>query len=178
MNDILFNPDWDLLDPHPAGRLRICQPTDERVPVIIAEDDPVSRALVTSVIEKAGFRTIVTNDGVEAMSALREQTAPCVAVIDWMMPGMDGAEICRRAREGGRNVYIIMLSARGAKEDTVQAFQDGVDDFMVKPFQRDELIARIRAGLRQLNTRMALQARVDALEEQAPAETLKFQIPL
>ncbi len=179
INDIVFKPEWEPARTASAlPVLRVVQPTDERIPVIIAEDDPVSRKLVTTVIEAAGFRTIVTNDGAEAMAALRAQTKPCVAVLDWMMPGMDGAEICRRARESGKDVHIIMLTARGTKEDTVQAFSDGADDFMVKPFHRDELLARIRAGLRQLNIQIALQTRLEVLEADAETKLLRFEIPL
>jgi DNA-binding response OmpR family regulator len=177
MDEIQFQPDWPACS---APIVRIPQPLeDESIPVVIAEDDPVSRKLVTAVIEMGGFRTIVTSDGDEAMTALRLQKKPCVAVVDWMMPGMDGAEICRRMRESGRSVYIIMLTARATKKDAVQGIDHGADDYLVKPFDRDELLARVRTGIRHLNVQRDLHARVRDLETViVNTGTLKFQMTL
>jgi DNA-binding response OmpR family regulator len=177
--DIEFHPDWALSPAFsfPAQSGPAVQ--DESIPVVIAEDDPVSRKLVTTVIEMGGFRTIVAHDGDEAMLILRAQKKPCIAVVDWMMPGMDGAEICRRMRESGRSVYIIMLTARGTKKDAVDGIDHGADDYLVKPFDPDELLARIRAGLRQLNVHLILEARVNDLQT-ALVDTKKpeLQLPL
>lgn len=181
MNDIQFSPDWEPASLPPVPTLRVLpSPAEgESVPIIIAEDDPVSRRLVTAVIEQGGFRTIVTKDGNEAMTALRAQDKPCVAVVDWMMPGMDGAEICRRMRESQRNVYIIMVTARGSKEETVEGIENGADDYMVKPFNPDELLARIRIGLRMMKTQEALAERVRALEKTvSQIGLLKYEILL
>ena len=179
MSNIYFQPNWDVSSISVPPVRPLVQAPDDRIPVIIAEDDPVSRTLVTAVIEKGGFRAIVTCDGNEAMTALRNQKDPAIAVLDWMMPGMDGAEMCRRIREAGRNVYIIMLSARGSKEDTIEGMDHGADDYMVKPFNHGELLARIRAGTRQLVARAALQVRVEKLEgDAAVSKLLKFDLPL
>ena len=180
MNCIQFNPCWEPLPDWSPPALRIVRPMEkESMPVVIAEDDPVSRKLVTTVIEMGGYRTIVTNDGDEAMSALRAQKKPCVAVVDWMMPGIDGAEICRRSRESDRSVYIIMVTARGTKKDTVEGIDQGADDYLVKPFDPEELLARIRVGLRVMKTQEMLARRVEALETTA-SETglLTLRIPL
>jgi DNA-binding response OmpR family regulator len=181
MNDIHFEPNWA---PAPAPTspvsFQIVRPLeDESIPIIIAEDDPVSRRLVTAVIEAGGFRTIVTNDGNEAMTALRAQDNACIAVIDWMMPGIDGAEICRRMRESGRRVYIILVSARGAKSDTIEGIDYGADDYLVKPFDPNELLARVRIGLRVMKTQEALVQRIKALETTvAQVGLLPFQMSL
>jgi DNA-binding response OmpR family regulator len=165
MSDIPFQPDWEPIAAYSPLALRVVATlADESIPVLIAEDDPVSRKLVTTVIEMGGYRTIVTRDGDEAMSALRAQKKPCIAVVDWMMPGMDGAEICRRIRESDRSVYIIMVTARGTKEDTVEAIDQGADDYMVKPFDPEELLARVRTGLRLLTAQETLANRVQTLE--------------
>jgi DNA-binding response OmpR family regulator len=181
MSDIHFEPDWAPVAPRliPVP-LQIVRPVDdESVPIVIAEDDPVSRRLVTAAIEAGGFKTIVTNDGDEAMTALRAQKKACIAVIDWMMPGIDGAEICRRLREAGRRVYIIMVSARGSKAETIEGIDQGADDYLVKPFDPDELLARVRAGLRVMKTQEALVQRVRALESTvAEVGLLKFQMSL
>jgi DNA-binding response OmpR family regulator len=180
MDDIQFHPNWEPLPARsPSAPGNGPQLEDERVPVIIAEDDPVSRKLVTTVIELGGFRTIVTKDGDEAMWALRAQTKPCIAVIDWMMPGMDGAEICRRMRESNRSVYIIMVTSRDSKKDTVLGISQGADDYLVKPCDPEELLARIRVGLRIMTTQETLADRVQALETTASeVGSLKLRIPL
>jgi DNA-binding response OmpR family regulator len=178
MNDIQFRPDWEPLGTC-SPSLRVPAPREDSIPVVIAEDDPVSRRLVATIVEMGGYRTIVTNDGDEAMSALRAQKTPCIAVVDWMMPGTDGAEICRRIRESDRSVYIIMLTARGTKKDTVEGIDHGADDYLVKPFDPEELLARIRVGVRVLTTQATLANRVQALETTASAiESPKLQIPL
>lgn len=179
MNNIQFTPDWDLTPTLAFPPLRVVGSADAGIPVVIAEDDPVSQKVVTAAIANGGFRTIVTSDGHEAMSALRAQTSPCVAVLDWTMPGMDGAEICRRMRDSGKSIYIIMVSARDSKEDTVRAIDNGADDYLVKPFHREELLARIRKGVRQLESQVASEQRFNRLEAtMAESKTLKFQMPL
>jgi DNA-binding response OmpR family regulator len=180
MNDIHFEPNWAPAPPPSPVSLQIVRPVEEEsIPIVIAEDDPVSRRLVTAVIEAGGFHTIVTNDGNEAMTALRAQEHACIAVIDWMMPGIDGAEICRRMRESGRRVYIIMVSARGTKTDTIEGIDYGADDYLVKPFDPNELLARVRVGLRVMKTQEALVQRVRALESTvAEVGLMKFQMPL
>jgi DNA-binding response OmpR family regulator len=180
MDDIEFHPSWERLPACSPSALGIAPTLKvERVPVIIAEDDPVSRKLVTTVVEMGGYRTIVTNDGDEAMSALRAQTKPCIALVDWMMPGMDGAEICRRTRQGDRSVYIIMVTARGTQKDTIEGMDQGADDYLVKPFDPEELLARIRVGLRIMTTQETLANRVQALETTASEiGSPKLQIPL
>jgi len=179
MNDIQFHPDWEPLAAYSPALRVLSLLEDETIPVVIAEDDPVSRKLVTTVVEMGGYRTIVTNDGDEAMSALRAQKKPCIAVVDWMMPGKDGAEICRRIRESDRSVYIIMVTARGTKKDTVEGIDHGADDYLVKPFDPEELLARIRVGMRVLTTQAMLANRVQMLETTASEiGSLKLRIPL
>jgi CheY-like chemotaxis protein len=83
--------------------------------VVVAEDDPVSREILTSLLKKWGYDVIAAADGREAMEALRSQTDPVLAVLDWMMPGMDGPEICRRVREINKSAYILLVTARTVK---------------------------------------------------------------
>ncbi|HSH39170.1 MAG TPA: response regulator [Chthoniobacterales bacterium] len=180
MTLIQFNPDWQAqIAPENANAVRVAAVVASDIPVLIAEDDAVSRKLATVVTELAGFRTIVTSDGIAAMSAVRAQSGPCVAVLDWMMPGMDGAEICRRIRESAKPIYIILLTARGTKEDIVEGLECGADDYLSKPFDRNELLARIRAGVRILEVQAALAERVRELEESVlELRPVRFQMPL
>jgi DNA-binding response OmpR family regulator len=136
------------------------------VRILIAEDDTVSRHLLEATLAKWGYEVISTTDGVQALDALSQPDAPSLAVLDWMMPGLDGAEVCRRARSLGadRLLYIILLTAKGRKEDIVQGLTAGADDYIVKPFDRSELKARINAGERILRLQAELAARVKELE--------------
>jgi DNA-binding response OmpR family regulator len=95
------------------------------------------------------------------------------------MPNMDGLEICRRVREAGKMIYIILLTARGSKENIIEGLRAGADDYLVKPFHAEELQARILAGLRVMNQQKTLADRVLALEVAASEiGTLKLRIPL
>jgi DNA-binding response OmpR family regulator len=136
------------------------------VRVLIAEDDVVSRHLLEATLHKWGYEVVVTTDGLEALEVLRQPGAPSLAILDWMMPGMDGAEVCLKARElsAGRLLYIILLTAKGRKEDIVEGLTAGADDYIIKPFDRSELKARINAGERILRLQAELGARVKELE--------------
>ena len=118
--------------------------------VIISEDEPVSRRLLESFLRKWGYDVLVTCNGSEAWEIFQKPDAPNLVISDWMMPDMDGLELCRKIREMERSgyTYFILLTAKGRKEDVIQGFQAGADDFLVKPFDREELKYRIRIGER------------------------------
>jgi len=150
-----------------------------QLPIIIAEDDLVSRTLISNLMAKWGFKPVVTQDGHEAMKALRAEPGPALAILDWMMPGMDGVEVCRRIRERNKVVYLIILTSRGTKENIVEGLHAGADDYLIKPFDTNELLARIQVGFRILDLHGALTARVKQLEQATPKiDELKFRIPL
>jgi DNA-binding response OmpR family regulator len=161
-----FTQPWPLsLPPEPKAGVKPARATR----ILVAEDDAVSRELICSRLEKWGYDVLVTEDGVEAMMELRKKDAPSLAILDWMMPGMDGVEICRRIREVDRVAYIIMLTARGSKANLLEGLRAGADDYLVKPFDGDELHARILVGLRVMGLQAGLSARVKELEEAASA---------
>lgn len=179
MNLIEFQPQWDT-----AAVLAIPTATEpvrlsSRVPIIIAEDDLISQTLLTAVLRNAGYDPIVTSNGSDAMTALRLQQKACVAIVDWMMPEMDGAAVCRRIRASGKLVHVIMLTARDCKEDAVEALDAGADDYLVKPFDRGELLARVRAGMRTLEVQAVLTERAEVLDRfRLPAPSHVMQLPL
>ena len=142
--------------------------------VLIAEDDLVSRNLLERVLDKWGYEVIVTCDGEEAWDVFQSNEAPRLAVLDWMMPGLDGPDVCRRIRDLDLQdpPYIILLTARGGTDDLVTGLAAGANDYVGKPFDRDELRARLEVGRRftELNARLLetqqeleRQARTDAL---------------
>jgi len=134
--------------------------------ILIAEDDPVSRAVLERTLRKWGHEVIVTCDGSAAWQVLQRDDAPSLAILDWMMPEMDGPELCRRTRDLVRQspTYIILLTAKQQKEDTVIGLESGADDYVVKPFDQQELRSRIRVGERIIALQHALADRVRKLE--------------
>jgi sigma-B regulation protein RsbU (phosphoserine phosphatase) len=146
------------------------------VRVLIAEDDAVSRRLLEAMLVKRGYEVVVTRDGAEALEVLQGPDAPSLAILDWMMPGMDGPAVCSALRrsDGGRLRYVILLTAKGGKEDVVAGLEAGADDYLVKPFDGGELLARIRVGERILRLQAELAARVVELER-ALAEVKQLQ---
>ena len=134
--------------------------------ILIAEDDPTSRLLLAATLERMGFDVVVATDGTEAWEALQQEDCPQLAVLDWMMPGMDGVEVCRRVREDPalRHLYLIILTTRTSREDLVRGLDSGADDYLSKPFDRNELQARIRVGLRVVQLQGDLAERVRELE--------------
>jgi DNA-binding response OmpR family regulator len=135
--------------------------------VLIAEDDPISRRLLEATLRKWGYDLVVACDGDEAWRALDGPAPPDLAILDWMMPGMDGVEVCRRLRSlrDRPPVYIILLTAKGGREDIVEGLQAGADDYITKPFDRDELRARVQVGIRVVDLQRSLADRVRDLED-------------
>jgi DNA-binding response OmpR family regulator len=145
--------------------------------ILIAEDNPVSRRLLEATLTKWGHQAIGTADGAAAWEVLRRDDAPSLAILDWMMPELDGVEVCRRARQlvpgfrgepneqPHRVLYLILLTARGDKEDVVAGLDGGADDYIVKPFDRNELRARLNVGLRMVGLQQRLAGRLAELNE-------------
>ncbi|HEX2830595.1 MAG TPA: response regulator transcription factor [Burkholderiales bacterium] len=130
--------------------------------ILIADDEMATRRLVEAILTKVEHEVVVAKDGNEAWKILQQPDAPQLAILDWMMPGMDGIKICHmlRDREGGEYTYIIMLSAKNETRDLVAALNAGADDYLSKPFDPDELHARVRAGERAVNRYATLRAGV------------------
>lgn len=147
--------------------------------ILVAEDDPVSRTLISSRLAKWGYEVVITHDGAEAMDVLRGPAAPALAILDWAMPGMDGLEICRRLRDAEKTAYVILLTAHGSKENMVEGLRAGADDYLIKPFHAEELKARVLVGWRVIKAQEMLTARVRALEVAAfDVGSSKLGIPL
>lgn len=137
--------------------------------ILIAEDDPVSRKLLQTTLNKWGYDVVSCADGVEAWDIIKGGRAPKLLILDWMMPGIDGAELCRRIRslESREYRYIILLTARVQKEDVVAGLEAGADDYITKPFDKQELQVRLRAGRRIVDLQEQLLSAQEILREQA-----------
>ncbi|MGI9069256.1 MAG: GGDEF domain-containing response regulator [Pyrinomonadaceae bacterium] len=134
--------------------------------ILIAEDDPVSSRLLATTLTKWGHDVVTTDNGLEAWAALQKDDAPRLAIIDWMMPGIEGPEICRRVRREIKTAptYIILLTALRQKEQMVAGLEAGADDYLCKPFDRHELRVRLQAGARIVELQGSLAQRVRELE--------------
>jgi DNA-binding response OmpR family regulator len=134
--------------------------------VLVAEDDLISNRLLTATLVHWGYEVVTTRDGAEAWEVLRRPDSPPLCILDGMMPEMDGLDLCRQAREarGGEPLYLILLSARGSKESVVEGLKAGADDYIIKPFESEELRARLEVGLRVLRLQHTLIQRVTELE--------------
>jgi phosphoserine phosphatase RsbU/P len=135
--------------------------------VLIAEDEIVSRRLLESALPRWGYDVVTATDGEEAWTLLQEPDAPTIMVLDWLMPRLDGVEICRRIRAHPllSSVYIILLTSRAAVEDVVHGLEAGANDYITKPFDAAELRARMQVGVRVVNLQTMLAERVREVEE-------------
>jgi diguanylate cyclase (GGDEF)-like protein len=120
---------------------------------LIAEDDPVSRRVLETFLVRWGYEVVVAEDGIQALAILERQDFPRLAVLDWMMPGLEGTQVCERVRKVPNRayVYILLLTARSQKEDILKGLDSGADDYLSKPFDAKELRARLHVGQRILS---------------------------
>ena len=126
--------------------------------VLIAEDDPLFLCLLERWFKRWDYRVTAVENGLDAWEVLQKEDAPQLAILDWMMPGMDGIELCRRirSRDQGPYRYVLLLTARDDPRDVVAGLEAGADDYLTKPFDVDELHARVRTGKRILDLQAAL----------------------
>lgn len=135
--------------------------------VLVVDDDAMIRRLLKSTLTRWEYEVVIATDGEKAWEILQQDDAPSLALMDWTMPRMDGLELCKRVRTLKRSPrpYLIFLTAKGRIEDIVTGLEAGADDYMIKPFEREELRARIHAGRRVLELEQSLADRVVELEE-------------
>ena len=121
--------------------------------ILMADDDALSRRLPEKTLERAGYEVTTVADGRRAVQSLSQPDAPRLALLDWMMPELDGPGVCREIRKHSeqRYVYMILLTSKESKEDIVEGLESGADDYLVKPFDAEELKARLRTGERILH---------------------------
>ena len=142
--------------------------------ILIADDSIVSRHLLDATLRKWGYDVVVACDGFEAWDALQKPDAPTLAILDWVMPGITGPEVCARVRKraDAPYTYILLLTSKSLKEDLIEGMEAGADDYITKPFDQHELQVRLRAGTRILELQAELVTAREALREQATKDSL------
>ncbi len=120
--------------------------------VLMAEDDPMFRRILQGWLESWGDRVHIAHDGTQAWEILDQERSPELLIIDWMMPGIDGLELCRRvrARQRATYQYILLITAKDARQDVIEGLEAGADDYLTKPFTKAEMRARLTVGRRIL----------------------------
>lgn len=142
--------------------------------ILIADDSIVSRHLLEATLRKWGYDVTAACDGAEALQVLEREDAPSLIILDWMMPGMTGLEVCQKIRQRGSEpyIYILLLTSKSQKEDLIEGMDAGADDYITKPFDQNELQVRLRAGTRLVDLQAQLLSAREALREQATRDSL------
>jgi diguanylate cyclase (GGDEF)-like protein len=148
--------------------------TQNPMTILIADDDAVSRRVLEQTLKSWGYGVTAAADGAEAWRILSGSDAPCLAILDWMMPGYTGPELCRMVRQRAREpyTYILLLTSRSERGDIVEGMDSGADDYVTKPFDRHELQVRLRAGTRIVDLQAQLLTTREALRVQATRDYL------
>lgn len=142
--------------------------------VLVADDDPVFRHLLQTSLEKWDYEVIAVENGLEAWKILSESAAPKMAILDWMMPEMDGVTLCRKLRsnQNPHYCYLLLVTSKDEKQDVIVGLDAGADDYLTKPFDVDELRARIRAGSRIVHLQDALLRAKEKLQFEVAHDAL------
>lgn len=157
-----------------SGRIHFALSEPSQLQILVADDSAPFRDMLQRMLVEWGYEVTLVCDGEQAWEQLRQENGPRLALLDWMMPGMEGAEVCRRVRATVRDryVYMMLLSVRADLADVVTGIESGADDYIVKPFQVDELRVRLCAGQRVLALQEELVQAREALREQATRDGL------
>ncbi|PIE64467.1 MAG: response regulator [Desulfobacterales bacterium] len=149
--------------------------------ILIAEDESITRLMVQVNLENWGYTVVAAEDGQKALSLLEKDETIAIAILDWEMPELDGTEVCQRVKELKRYnpVYVLMLTARDSQEDILGGFDAGVDDYVTKPFNDNELRARIRVAERLVRIQSSLSGYVQELQRTLDlVDTLQGAVPV
>jgi DNA-binding response OmpR family regulator len=127
--------------------------------ILVADDDPVYRSLLQSLLEESHFEVVLACDGAEAWEILQRPNAPTLAILDWLMPKFDGYEICMKIRQarGDSIPYILLMTSQSRREELLKLLVAGADDYLLKPFEPLDLKIRLRTGIRILNLEERLE---------------------
>jgi DNA-binding response OmpR family regulator len=137
--------------------------TGEKPRILIADENPVHRLTLFQFLTEAGYELVIAENGTEAIAEMRKPNHPPVAILDSMLPGMSGSEICKRMRSVEKLVYLILSSDKTGKQEAATALETGADSFLPRPIVREELLALVKSGLRIIGRQRALAEKVESL---------------
>jgi len=142
--------------------------------VLIADDSATSRAMLRAALVRWGYEVVMAENGAEAWDILAKPDAPPMAILDWVMPYLTGPEVCGKVRETRREpyTYILLLTSKNSKDETIEGLEAGADDYIVKPFNQQELSVRLRAGKRIIDLQLSLMEAREELREKASKDLL------
>jgi CheY-like chemotaxis protein len=123
------------------------------VRVLIADDDAIQEKLLTTILGVGGYEVVIAHDGLQAWEIAQRPDSPSILLLDWLMPGLEGVDVCRRVRQRGSQAYVILVTSRAKQRDVLEGLEAGADDFIAKPYPPNELLARVRVGERALGAR-------------------------
>lgn len=135
--------------------------------VLVADDNDVNRRLLRTILTAEGYDVTEAANGVDALKILQQSHQPMVGLLDWEMPQMEGIEVCRQVRAQGNEtpVFLILVTVRDTKQDTVAGLTAGANDYVTKPFDKTELLARVKVGTQMVQLQQTLTERVEELKE-------------
>jgi len=142
--------------------------------VLIADDSATSRAMLRKSLARWGYEVVMAENGAEAWDILEKPDAPPMAILDWVMPHLTGPDVCKKVRETRREpyTYILLLTSKNSKDETIEGLEAGADDYIVKPFDQQELSVRLRAGKRIIDLQLSLMDAREELREKANKDLL------
>ncbi len=146
--------------------------------ILIAEDDALFRDLLKELLSPT-YDLLIVEDGNQAWQALQEENAPELVILDWVMPGLTGPQVCRKVRampESASSFYLILLTVKNSPGDLAAGFQAGADDYVTKPFDSEEVMARLKAGARVVELRRTLKEQAGNLQGMARRVELLEQL--
>jgi two-component system cell cycle response regulator len=142
--------------------------------VLVADDSATSRAMLGKSLARWGYDVVLAENGAEAWDILEKPDAPPMAILDWVMPHLTGPDVCKKVRETRREpyTYILLLTSKNSKDETIEGLEAGADDYIVKPFDQQELSVRLRAGKRIIDLQLSLMDAREELREKANKDLL------
>jgi diguanylate cyclase (GGDEF)-like protein len=142
--------------------------------VLIADDSATSRAMLRKSVDRWGYEVVMAEDGAQALDILEKPDPPPIAILDWVMPHLTGPEVCKKVRATRREpyTYILLLTSKNSKDETVEGLEAGADDYIVKPFDQQELHVRLRAGKRIIELQLSLMEAREEMREKANKDLL------
>ena len=149
--------------------------------ILVADDDPSTTTALAAVLRRWCLDVVVAHDGEEAWDALQRASPPVMAILDWEMPGASGPDLCRRIRRDAdrSHMHVILLTSRNRRSDLIAGLDAGADDYLIKPYDHEELRARVHVGLRVLSLQHRLAERVAELQTAlAQVKQLKGLLPI